>query len=860
MTKKIDKRVLYVSSFLIPVLLYTIIFALHGIYPFGDNTVMTGDMHYQFIDYLSYLKTIVFGNNDFFYSFSKNMGGGMSGFTAYYYLSPVNLITLLFSSKWLPVAESVVILLTAGMMSLTFIILLNNEYGNYAGNLIFSVGYGMIGFFATYFQLTIYFGNLILFPLIILGLLNLIKDPKNNKLYFVTLFLAILFNYYSGFMICIFCTLFFISRCLIEKESLLTEKRIISVIRSFVLTSAAAGLLTAFSLVPAVLSLSGEKNNLAVGFFRTFSVSQFPGQFLSGSFIGNVSTGLPNVFCGEAAVIFFVLYLLNRRYSKRERLVYAVLFLFLIINMYINTLNVVWHGLNQPIGFPFRYSYMLSFIMLFLGARELVNPDKERILIPVTVITACFAGYLFIERGKIGSASSQMLYINMIIILLCGMLFIAWNFAKDRHMMLIFCMIMSLQLLDLTGNSWSVFKYFKLASLNEYQTYLDKTGRQINAAKEKAAEENVGFYRLEKYYRRTNNDAMQFDYAGLSHFSSSEKKDKINFIGKLGFRNNGNWTFYNEATTKFIDCFLGVRYILSQHDFTYNHYDLVKAEKSCYLFENKEVLPLAFSSTDKILDINYNAYNNDPFALQEAIASALNGKTNDLFHMAEVENVELDNLSEEKTDTGIKYKKVDESKEAWVTWMINVTEDSNLFGYFDAPETQEAELFIDETDTGDYFSTYRWNIVSLDDHTPGEKLRIRMRVDDKSIEITKALFYYEELEHTDRLMNEIGSSDNHIEKITSSHLRGKITVPEDKKLMVMSLPYDTSWKIYVDGKETEMKRAAGMLISFYSGSGEHSIEMKYIPKGMTVGNIISVVVLVILTYHMLWFGRKSKKI
>ena len=117
MTKKIDKRVLYVLSFLIPVFLYTIIFALHGIYPFGNNTVMTGDMQYQFIDYLSYLKTIVFGNNDFLYSFSKNMGGGMSGFTAYYYLSPVNLITLLFPSKWLPVAEGLVILITSGSLS-----------------------------------------------------------------------------------------------------------------------------------------------------------------------------------------------------------------------------------------------------------------------------------------------------------------------------------------------------------------------------------------------------------------------------------------------------------------------------------------------------------------------------------------------------------------------------------------------------------------------------------------------------------------------------------------------------------------------------------------------------------------------
>ena len=858
MTKKIDKRVLYVSSFLIPVFLYTIIFALHGIYPFGDNTVMTGDMQYQFIDYLSYLKTIVFGNNDFLYSFSKNMGGGMSGFTAYYYLSPVNLITLLFPSKWLPVAEGLVILITAGMMSLTFMILLDNEYGNYAGLLLFSIGYGMTGFFATYFQLTIYFGNLILFPLIILGLLNLIKDPKNNKLYFVTLFLAILFNYYAGFMICIFCTLFFISRCIIEKEQLLAEKRIIPVICSFVMTSAAAGLLTSFSLVPAVLSLSGEKNNLAVGFFRTFSISQFPGQFLSGSFIGNVSTGLPNVYCGEAVLLLFVLYFFNKRYSKRERLVYAVLFLFLIVNMYINTLNVIWHGLNQPIGFPFRYSYMLSFIMLYIGARELVNPDKDRILIPIFIMTAVIEGYLILMHGKIGSASSHIFYLNILIAGLCGMILIASVILKSKYKMALICAVVFIQVVDLSSNAWSVFNYFNLASISEYQNYLEKTGGQIEIAKETAKEENAGMFRLEKYYRRTNNDAMQFDYAGLSHFSSSEKKDKINFIGKLGFRNNGNWTFYNEATTKFIDSFFGIRYILSQHDFTYNQYDLIKVKKSCYLFENKEALPIVFTAKDRLKDINYNGYGNDPFALQEAFATGLNGKDNDLFHEAEIIGVELDNLSETENGTDKIYKKIDENQDGWINWNIKITEKMNLFSYFDAPETQNAELFIDETDTGDYFSTYRWNIVSLDDHEPGETIRVRIKVKDSSLKLTKALFYYEELDHTDKLMNELKADHSYIEKITSSHLKGEVTVSKERPLVVMSLPYDPAWQVKVDDKKIEINRAAGMLLSFNADKGRHNIEMRYIPKGSFAGNTISLVVLLCIAYYMLWFKKKIK--
>jgi hypothetical protein len=52
-----------------------------------------------------------------------------------------------------------------------------------------------------------------------------------------------------------------------------------------------------------------------------------------------------------------------------------------------------------------------------------------------------------------------------------------------------------------------------------------------------------------------------------------------------------------------------------------------------------------------LTDINYNGYGNDPFALQEAFATGLNGKENDLFHKAEVTGIELDNLNETENDT-----------------------------------------------------------------------------------------------------------------------------------------------------------------------------------------------------------------
>ncbi|MCR4590559.1 MAG: YfhO family protein [Lachnospiraceae bacterium] len=802
MSDKKNRLCLYLLSFFIPIILLLAAFFIHGIYPFGDNTVMTGDMEYQFVDYLAYLKTIITGNNDFSYSFSKNLGGSMAGFSAYYYYTPLNFITLFFPNTLLPVAESVVIVLTAALSSLTMAILLAEKYEADARSVLFSVAYALCGFSATYFQLTMYSGNLILFPLIILGLLNIIEKPGNNMLYLVTLVLAVLFNYYSGYMICIFSLLFFISEEVIRGFD---KKACISFIGSSLL----GVLLTAFNLVPAVLSLRGEKNSFSFGIFRTFSLSRLPLQLLPCSFDGNVSTGLPNIYCGVLTVIFFVIYILYKKFPVKERLVMLLLCAFLVLNFWINVLNIVWHGFNQPIGFPYRYSYMFSFLMI-IGAHRTY---KE----------------LFTGSGKL------LVIVPVILIIL--------------------------QLGDLTWNYQDVMNYYGLSSLSEYQKYLTDTNEKLNVCREdnRASYNENELYRIEKYFRRTNNDAMQFNYAGLSHFSSSEKKDKINFMGKLGFRNNGNWSFYNESSTDFVESFLGVRYILSQFATTPNFYNNIfsNEEEETYIFRNENALPLMFNTTEAIRDINYNGYNGNPFMLQEALASSLNGKENRIFEEAEILSVELDNLKKKAVDGSTIYEKIDPDRDASINIRIKIKDhQQNLFAYFDSDLVQNAEIFKDDVSYGEYFTRYRWNIVSF--HRSKKKVErvIRIRPKDERLDIKNMFFYFEDRDKVEALMNEVRENPSELEKITSSHLKGRITVPDYGGTVTLTIPYDRGWTIYVDGVKAEQKKAAGILMSFDAAPGEHNIEMKYCPTGSIAGKIISIFAFFILL-GMLYFRRKS---
>ena len=64
-----QKSKLYVSS--ISLLILLIVFITLGIYPFGDKTIVVIDSNTQYVSFISYLKTIFLGNNDFKYLFTS---------------------------------------------------------------------------------------------------------------------------------------------------------------------------------------------------------------------------------------------------------------------------------------------------------------------------------------------------------------------------------------------------------------------------------------------------------------------------------------------------------------------------------------------------------------------------------------------------------------------------------------------------------------------------------------------------------------------------------------------------------------------------------------------------------------------
>lgn len=113
-----------------------------------------------------------------------------------------------------------------------------------------------------------------------------------------------------------------------------------------------------------------------VSFPKTFS-QYFPIFDMIARHIGNVETEIgldhwPNVYCGVAVLMFFILYLLCKRIPAKEKAVYCVMLLFFFASFSFNILNfTAWLSLSeQP---ACRQSYIYIFLVLFVCYRAYMN-------------------------------------------------------------------------------------------------------------------------------------------------------------------------------------------------------------------------------------------------------------------------------------------------------------------------------------------------------------------------------------------------------------------------------------------------------------------------------------------------------
>lgn len=89
--------------------------------------------------------------------------------------------------------------------------------------------------------------------------------------------------------------------------------------------------------------------------------------------------GLPNIYCGIFPVALAFLFLLTRQVKFRDKLCSVLLLLFFMNSFIIRQLDYMWHGFHFTNQIPYRFSFLFSFVLLYMAYRAWLVRDELKI-------------------------------------------------------------------------------------------------------------------------------------------------------------------------------------------------------------------------------------------------------------------------------------------------------------------------------------------------------------------------------------------------------------------------------------------------------------------------------------------------
>jgi Predicted membrane protein len=849
-------------SFIIPVICMIVVYRLIHIYPFGDKTIFTNDSIQQYSSFLSYLKEIYSGDADIFYTFSKNIGGDMISIFAYYLMSPLNFIVCFFSIENLSNAVLIITLIKIGLSGLTMNIFLLSKKKCYS-TLIFSTSYALMAYNIVYQQNIMWLDGVLLLPIIILGL-ERILEHKSPFIYIIFLAGGLITNYYIGFMICIFVCIYFIYKTLVNLDRIdnIPFKNIFQNIINLFISSLLAGGLASIILVPTFKSLSGTKAHFSLqtlAFKENFKLLDL----ISKTYIGSsnqeqiTSTGLPNIYSGLLILFLVFLFFLSKGIKLKEKLFSAFLLICLILSFYINSFNLIWHGFNPPVWFPFRYSFVFSFFCINIAYRAFSNIKEHMIYSYFIKVAMGFLGISIIANFYFNYdfLSSKKIFVSVVIVFLITLIFILMSkFERSFYTIGIF-MLLCINCSDLILNGKLILGTLYYSYYDYYSSYTKEVSDIVNQVKA----EDSSFYRYEGTFRRTNNDSMQFNFNGLTHYSSSEKTFVKEFDGKLGFRNNGIWAYYKEGSTIAADSLMSIKYVMSKN-LKHNKYDALFNKYDITVYRNPYALPIGFMVNSDIKNIDMNKA--DLFEVQNDIFSKMTGnKFENFLDKLSISKVEVDNVTAVKTENGIKYKKIDPDNYGYVEYTISVKDNNPIYAYFPigSSKMSSSEIYVNGESIGYYFDPLFYGIIPLGDYKKGDEVKVRIYVNANNLELSDALFYSENMEVLKQYCDNLNSNPYSIKEFSKSYFNGEVTSENKKDYLFLTIPKEDGWTIKVDGQKVESIMVLDALTAIHVPQGTHNLELKYVPPGLYLGIGLSLSSSISLVLYIILYKRLKFK-
>ena len=792
------------------------VYALCGYWPFGPNSVMTGDLNSQYIPFYAHFYDAAREGGSLFYAGDMGPGGGAFALFAYYFASPFAWLYLFAAPETYGWLCCVVWALKITLAAVTFVWYLRRHWGPCALFVPLGWCYGLMGYSVAYAQNVLWLDSVILLPVVAAGLDDLLEGRRGLG-FVIALAAAIFTNFYMGYMLCIFSALYILVH--LAARPLPAGQKVLPLLGRFALGGVTAAALSGVVLVPAVTEILTVKNTgLEWNGGVQFSLLDLFQKFFTGNFVwADVQNGLPPVYCGMLGLAGLLLYLVSAR-PRREKLAFAALAALLVLSMWWQPLDLVWHGFSPPNWFPYRQSFLLVFWLLTLGAGALVSVFTRRRAFTAGALALVLAAVVFLTRAETYGRRRWALACVLLLAAL-GLAWL-WQQSKGQRRRLAAGALAVLAAGELALNASWALRQFEAYPVADYETFV-ADGRATVQAVEAA---NTGNFRVEKTFFRTLNDPMLLGFDGLTHFSSVQDGTGTMLLMALGYCNYGASYGYLGGSTAAADSLLSVGYFLDRDGGRVpTHFTASDLDTPWQVYENENALPRALWSPGSAADFALPD-TTDPFTAAETLYSALLGQETTLFTRL----------------TG----------GAGSAFSLTAETDGILYAVFTGTAA-DVPLTVNGTDAGTVLSLERSSgaVIDLGRVKAGDQVELSL-----GAEMDSAAFA---ILDEDALAAACEAIRADAPAVTSWR-DGAITLQTRTTadgLAVLTLPYDENWRAELDGEAVEAQ-AAGYLLGVEVPAGSHTLTLTYTQPGIGAGCLLSLLGLG-LTLLLLRRGRKK---
>ena len=816
MKKNFKKHLPEILAFIVPILIMLICCLVCKIYPFGGQVLSKYDGYYQYAGFTSYYKNVLLGNESLFYSFKGLLGYNFYATSIYYMFNPTNLLCIFSTSENILEYYTFIILLRIGLSGFTMCKYLKYKFKNQSNlrYIIFSISYALMAYNVCYFFNYMYFDTVVLFPIVVLGLDKLIYERK-NRLYIISLTLSIISNFYIGYMVCIFSLLYFIYNIVIYK----LDKNII---KDFIISSLLSGFMCMIIIIPEASELLKGKallyaSNKAEYFKFNMNFLNIFYKFLPGSTSNyDLKYGMVNIYVSLFVIILVIKYFFNKKISKKERITTLIFILFFLLSISFNLLDFAWQLFQRPIWYPNRYIFTFSFFLITIAMKEITNITyktniKENLIIIISFILLTLYP---ISKTDCSNGFKIFSLIFSFLLLILYVFLIENKKAKTLLLILFFT--------EITFNIILTFTILQIhPEIQDYKLYLNKYKDAINKIKETENKDN-NFYRIGVDFELVYNSPSLLNYNGINHFNSVRNAKILNFLRKFGYNvkheTNVKFNNYNPYLTSL----LGIKYINGSKDEMY--YENVYNE-SPYMYLNKDALSLGYMIYNKKFKESSSSYQNTENLINSMLNTDIKRyKVFDNFNGEDTEIKEIDNKKYVISKTSIKIEMEDKASNSM--FLIPSRNISFVASY---------SIFINDEEIKD--AVIKQSPIFIN---KGDTYKIIIKSNLSKTELNSLKWYQIDYDKYIEAINELKKNEFNITKYNKdNHIEGNIDVNNDKNVLLLTIPYDKGWNIYVDDNKVNYDICFDSFICLDLDKGKHNIKMNYVPSGFIVGLIIS---------------------